>query len=482
MKLRPLNENPPELRQYQRDAITCAVAAMVPGSRSMLVLPTGAGKSIVIAAIAAMFPDQQILIITPRVRLVEQLRPMLGEHGVLSASLGHDLGDQDNLLIGTYQTIVNSAGMVPPFLIVIDECHLVPPGSRYGDLIAKFPNAAVIGLTATPYRGTEKITECDIGWKQIYSISILDLIEQKRLVPPRSMATLAPSVRGAESSQTLLSLSKRIVRNLVTAVRKEDRKKCLVFCVNIDHAIKLARLLEQAGEVCVSLVHSGQDGLTQDEMFSRFKDSSQRAWLVNVSLVSIGIDIPSIDCIAIVRDVSSFALLVQIIGRGLRWFEGKQDCLVYDFGQGTERFGFIDEPTFTSTGSGSSRGGTGTKACPKCGTLTRRSALVCQHCCHSFNPMMMLSETSRSTQLLTQEYVIAEYQRSAASRDARGIWLIQHELTSGGQCLRAITSTINLPEGIHQTHRAGARLVVKRLAGDLVLLLPDADRAGRPVA
>lgn len=372
--------------------------------------------------------------------------------------------------------------MVPPWLIIIDECHLVPPGSQYGDLIAKFPNAAVIGLTATPYRGVEKITECDIGWKQIYSISILDLIEQKRLVPPRSMATLAPSVGSAETSQTLFALSKRIVKNLVAAVRKEKRKKCLVFCVNIDHAIKFAKLLEQAGEACVSLVHSGQDGLTQDEMFSKFQDSFQRAWLVNVSLVSIGIDIPPIDCIAIVRDVSSFALLVQIIGRGLRWFEGKQDCLIFDFGQGTERFGFIDEPTFTSTGSGSSSGGTGTKACPKCGTLTHRSALVCPHCGHPFNPVMLLSETSRSTLLLTQEYLIAEYQRSAASQDARGIWLVQHELTSGGQCLRAITSTITSPKGIHQTHRAGARLVVKRLAGDLVSILPDADRRGRPVA
>lgn len=101
MKLPPLIEKPVELRQYQRDAIACAVAEMAPGSRNMLVLPTGGGKSVVIAAIAGMYPGRQILIITPRVRLVKQLRQILGDHGALSASLGHDLGDQDNLLIGT---------------------------------------------------------------------------------------------------------------------------------------------------------------------------------------------------------------------------------------------------------------------------------------------------------------------------------------------------------------------------------------------
>lgn len=229
MKKPPQSRKHNELRQYQLDAIACAVKALTPGSRNMLVMPTGSGKSVVIAAIARMFPGKQILIITPRVRLVEQMRPLLDEPGVLSASIRKDLGHQDNLLIGTYQTIVNSPGMVPPWLIIIDECHLVPPDSQYGALIARFPNAAVIGLTATPYRGTEKITECDIGWKQIYSISILELIRQERLVPPRSMATLAASFGKADTSKKLFAVSRRIVKNLVQSVRKEKRKKCLVF-------------------------------------------------------------------------------------------------------------------------------------------------------------------------------------------------------------------------------------------------------------
>ena len=482
MTRRPLIKKPVELRPYQIDAIARAVAAMLPGSRNMLVLPTGAGKGVVIAAIAAMFPDRQILIITPRVRLVEQLRPILGDHGVLSASLGNDLGHLDNLLIGTYQTILNNPGMVPPWLIIIDECHLVPPGSRYGDLIARFPDAAVIGLTATPYRGTEKITECDIGWKQIYSISILELIGQTRLVPPRSMATIGPSIDGAAASRTLNAVSKRIVTNLVNSVRKENRKKCLVFCVNIAHAVRVAKLLKQTGEECVSLVHSEQDRETQNEMFSGFEDSRRRAWLVNVSLVSVGIDIPSVDCVAILRDISSFALLVQIIGRGLRPFGSKQDCLIYDFGQGTKRFGFIDDPTFATPRSGSSAGGPGQKACPKCNALIHLSALACPRCNQPFNLVVSLSETTSSRQLLTEDYVIAEYLRSSISQDDRGIWMVQHELTEGGRRLRAVASTTTRPDKLHETHRAGERLVVKRLAGNLVSILPGVDRRGRTVA
>jgi len=272
MKIRPQSRMHNELRQYQLDAIECAVREMTPGSRNMVVIPTGGGKTLVIAEIVMRFPGMQILIITPRVRLVQQIRPLLGEHGVLSASIGNDLGHQDNLLIGTYQTIINNPGMVPPWLIIIDECHLVPPDSQYGDLIARFPNAAVIGLTATPYRGTEKITECNIGWKQIYSVSILELIRQERLVPPRSMATLAASFGEADTSKKLFAVSKRIVKNLVQSVRKEKRKKCLVFCADIAHAIKVQELLLVEGEACVTLVHSEQNARTQDEMFETFRN------------------------------------------------------------------------------------------------------------------------------------------------------------------------------------------------------------------
>ena len=471
MTIRPQNRRHHMLRNYQLDAIACAVKAMAPGSRNMVVMPTGGGKSVVIAEIAMMFPGKQILIITPRVRLLQEMRPLLGEHGVLSSSIGKDLGHRDNLLIGTYQTIINSLGMVPPWLIIIDECHLVPPDSQYGDLIARFPNAAVIGLTATPYRGTEKITECNIGWKQIYSISILDLIRQERLVPPRSMATIAASFGEADTSKKLFTVSKRIVKNLVLSVRKEKRKKCLVFCADIAHAIKVQELLSREGEACVNLVHSEQNARTQDEMFDTFRNSSQRAWLVNVSLVSIGIDIPSVDCIAILRDISSFALLVQIIGRGLRPFSGKHDCLIYDFGTGTRRFGFVDDPTFAHSMHGSTAAAPAMKTCPTCTALIHISALRCPRCGYQFNRVMSLSDTSRSTQLLTEDYLIVDYQGSCVSQDDRGLWLVEHQMTEGGRSLRAVVSTNTQPADSDRGPMTGARALVKRETGDLVVIV-----------
>ena len=482
MKKPPQSHKHNELRQYQLDAIACAVKALTPGSRNMLVMPTGSGKSVVIAAIARMFPGKQILIITPRVRLVQQMRPLLDDHGVLSSSIGSDLGHQDNLLIGTYQTIIISPGMVPPWLIIIDECHLVPPDSQYGALIARFPNAAVIGLTATPYRGTEKITECNIGWKQIYSISILDLIGQGRLVPPRSMATLAASFGKSDTSKKLFAVSRRIVKNLVQSVRKEKRKKCLVFCADIAHAIKVQQLLLREGEACVNLVHSMQSPEMQDEMFENFKNASDRTWLVNVSLVSIGIDIPNVDCIAILRDISSFAFLVQVIGRGLRPFLGKHDCLIYDFGTGTKRFGFVDDPQFASAKRGSAAVGPAMKTCPECSALMHISAVHCPRCSHLFNGVMSLSDTSKSTQLLTDDYLIAEYQGSCVSQDDRGLWLVEHQMTEGDRNLRAVVATATRPDKLNQSPEAGSRALVKRERGDLVVIVSWVDPLGLKAA
>ena len=217
-------------------------------------------------------------------------------------------------------------------------------------------------------------------------------------------------------------------------------------------------------------------------MFENFQSASNRTWLVNVSLVSIGIDIPSVDCIAILRDISSFAFLVQIIGRGLRPFLGKHDCLIYDFGTGTRRFGFVDDPQFASAKRGSASVGPAMKTCPTCSALMHISAVHCPRCSHLFNGVMALSDTSKSTQLLTDDYLIAEYQGSSFSQDDRGLWLVEHQMTERGRNLRAVVSTASRPDKLNQGPKAGSRALVKRERGDLVLIVSWVDPLGLKAA
>ena len=468
------NSRSTQLRGYQEKAVVVAIREALPESRNMLVLPTGSGKSLIIAEIVERLPDHQILIITPRRSLLKQLQKRLRAHGVLSSTLGNDLGNLHKLVIGTIQTVMNRV-IVPPDLIIVDENHVGNPDGAYGDLIRRHPNAAVIGLTATPYRQNEPINAFGIDWKLVYSISISELIEGRFLVPPRSMAISAATADvdgnafAALGNQTVAEVTDRIVPKLVEAVRRERRKKCLVFCIDIKHAELTSDLLKHRGEGHVYVIHSGQSRRIQDKMIRKFEQSDQRAWLVNVGLVSFGVDIPAIDCIAILRDIGSFALLVQIIGRGLRIFTGKLDCLIYDFGGGTRKFGFIDEPRMPQAGEGF--GPPGEKCCPACCQLNHLSALKCGGCGQMFPRSTSLKDSATSNQLLASGLLRATYLGASATQDDRGVWQVEHQMSLGQEVLLARSDSLAKPDMARNPHKRGDDMVVRRVRGDLVQIL-----------
>lgn len=128
------------LRPYQRDAVEAAIKHAKPGTRSLLIVPTGGGKTLVIREIAERFPNAQVLILTPRRKLLEGVRKVFNAHGVLSSGTGKDLGYEHTVIIGTFQTVTRRAKRLKiPTVIIIDECHLVPKNSRYSELLERFP-------------------------------------------------------------------------------------------------------------------------------------------------------------------------------------------------------------------------------------------------------------------------------------------------------------------------------------------------------
>ena len=461
------------LRPYQRDAVEAAIKHAKPGTRSLLIVPTGGGKTLVIREIAERFPNAQVLILTPRRKLLEGVRKVFSAHGVLSSGTGKDLGYEHTVIIGTFQTVMRRAKRLKiPTVIIIDECHLVPKNSRYSELLERFPQAIVIGLTATPFRGSSHLVECGLDWDLIYSVPITHLIEQKYLVPPRSMATPARpdmAISDGDERPHRDTVTRTIVKSLVTSVIKEARRKCLVFCSDIKHAKFTVNELRLAGETQVYLVHSKQTKPEQKAQFDAFENSAQRCWLVNVAIVSIGVDIPAVDCIAILRDVHTFALLVQIIGRGLRRFDGKHDCLVYDFGSGTRRFGFVDDPQFAEEGSG--RGGPLLKCCPECSGLMHAATMKCARCGWEFPRSTRLNANAIATQLLAVDYKHATYRYADIARVHQNLWRIEHRLTLNEEWVRAIEMRPGPKEPNCVTMEEGAPILIKRIDRDVVEML-----------
>jgi superfamily II DNA or RNA helicase len=414
---------------HQVNAVKAILESLSDPHWSLVEMPTGSGKSFVINEIVEQASHLQILVITPRKKLREQLQKVLPEgSGLMSASYGRDDGHEHDLVLGTNQTLIKRT-MKHPELILIDECHLLGLNSEFWKFLNSFSNAKVVGLTATPFRGEKHIQS--LGWHPIFRVSILDLVKDKLLCPPRSIATgtVAASFEGDNLEKTDLLLDP-----LLLNAKKRDVKKLLVFCQNIAHAEHVADQLVKLGESAVFLVHSKLSDGEITKQYNGFTHAVGRSWLINVTLVSLGVDIPCIDAIVILRDVSSFSLFVQMLGRGLRTLIGKTECLIFDFGNATRRFGFIDQPDFEHTSSISMRNSTGHAAPFKiceCGTLNSARAMACSHCKRMLPVGSKLNETSWDRSLLSTPIYVETLDHVHVAKLSEFAWEMTYKFRGG---------------------------------------------------
>lgn len=401
------------LRDYQVQAVrkVCAQLTRNDGHTNPLVIaPTGAGKSLIIAALVEQLTDSQCLVITPRIKLLEQNAALIDETGILSGRIGGDTGDNHRVICGTYQTLIRKKFKAPN-VIIVDEAHLVPDeDSSYVELLNSFPEAQIVGLTATPFRKRQRIYEGDNRrWTKVFVIDINNLIERGYLVPPISFATRNVIV---SDDATDFELTDRIIPELIQQLRTTSRKKVLVFCKNIDHVeLCVKSLTHHAGsEWDIAGVHSQLPSSDIDSIYDKFQSGS-RSILVNCSMLTTGVNFPAVDTVVILRKISSLALYIQIIGRGLRAFDGKTECAIFDFGH-NHRYGFIDSPIFNEHKNKSGSGHGSSKQCDNCRALNDIQAKACRFCQHPFLFRHVLSSQSSSKHLLSTAIQVSVIERA----------------------------------------------------------------------
>ena len=383
-------------RDYQDWASTSLFAYYEGGKEGnpVIAMPTGTGKSVVIAAlivnILTTWNGQRILMLAPTKELVTQNAEKLttiwpaAPLGICSASLNKfEVGRP--VTFGTIGTVFNrrhTLGRID--LIFIDECHLVSDKeeTQYRQLIDFLlelnPDMKVVGFSATPYRlGVGHITDGGVFTDVCFDSTTLDafnwFIEQGYLVPliPRP-TTLKLETDGlktvagdySEKSQQSAFDKEAITREAVNEMRElaHDRAKILVFATGIAHAEHIADELRALGESVVC-IHSKSDSRDDDlEAFKTPGDNGAR-WCINFGVLTTGFDMPGLDCIAVIRVTKSPGLWVQILGRGTRpdyapgfnlltqegrlqaiAFSDKQNCLILDFGHNTAVLGPINDP------------------------------------------------------------------------------------------------------------------------------------------
>jgi len=403
------------LREYQQRSIDMLYEWFSAGNTGnpCLVLPTGAGKSHIIAALVKdaiqSWPGTRVLMLTHSKELIAQNAEKMRQHwpnapmGIYSASLKRYCLTEPIVFAGVQSVAKRGKQIGHIDLLIVDECHSISPteNGTYRRLIADLleinPDMRVIGLTASPYRlGHGMIHEGDevIFSDLIEPVSILELIESGYLAPLRSkhtsmtLSTDGVKKSGGEFIGRSLEVAMNTSDNNVKAVletieRAKDRKSWIVFCAGVQHSEDVRDMLREHG-ISAESVTGNTPNAERDSILKDFKAGKIQA-VTNMGILTTGFDAPNIDCIVMLRPTLSAALFYQMSGRGLRIAPGKTDCMVLDFAGNVATHGPITQITPPKRG-GKGSGIAPTKTCPQCDELCHASVRQCDACGHQFPP------------------------------------------------------------------------------------------------
>lgn len=405
----------------------------------VIALPTGTGKSVVIAifldSIYRQWPTQRVMIVTHVKELIQQNFEKLKMYwpfapaGIYSAGLNK----REHLLPITFAGIQSVANKWALFghqdLVIIDEAHLVGPGDKtnYQKFLAGLrsinPNLKVIGLTATPYRlGHGAIADGELFDDVCFNLTDVEsfnwLIAKGYLSPliPRDPKTLL-DIRGVgktagefNGAQLQAAVDKQEVTYAALKEALElaaDRRHWLIFASGVDHSIHIAEMLESFGEKCLP-VHSKMSAKDRDDALRAFMRGEVRM-LSNNNILTTGYDSPWIDCIVCLRPTASSVLWVQMLGRGTRPFEGneidpipKKNCLALDFANNTRRLGPINDPVVPRR-KGEGGGEAPVKKCEICDTWNHASVRICCNCGAEFKFEVKIKQEASPIELVRGE-------------------------------------------------------------------------------
>jgi DNA repair protein RadD len=402
-----------KLRDYQQESVNALWAWFRENEEGapLLVLPTGAGKSLVIAEIARAIAarGKRVLIVAHRKELIsqnfEKLAAMIPakDIGMYSAGLGRRDTDKAVIVAGIQSVYKKAEELGELALVLIDEVHLVAPDGegRYrtliNDLQIRNPKIRFCGLTATPYRmGSGVLTETGNLWTDIaYEVKIKRLINEGYLAPLISKGSkfaadlTTVAVRGGEyvadqmeRAFNRLDIVESAIEEMCTLGR--DRKKWMIFASGVAHAETIASVLRRVGLTC-GVVIGDTPPLERSAILSAFKRGELQA-LVGCEVLTTGFDEPGIELVAVMRATKSTALWVQVAGRGCRIAPEKENCLILDYGGNALRHGPIDtiELSYRKNPlNGETTVAVNTvpsKECPECRAILPINAAGCDNC------------------------------------------------------------------------------------------------------
>ena len=348
-----------QLRSYQVNVIAELDRVIDSGKRRVIIVaPTGAGKTIIGAAVIkkAIDAGQNVLVLAHTREIIAQTSQKLHdngiEHGVIQAGFMTRPGEA--VQIASIQTLwtraIRTARMeLPPAdLVIVDECHHAP-AQTYRKIIEGYPQAAVVGLTATPCRGDgrglgrifDAIVECP---------QIAELIAQRHLVKTRVFAPTNPDLDGVQvrsGDYVEDQLAERMDKpNLVGDIistwhRYGERRKTVCFAISVAHSLHIRDEFLKSG-VRAEHVDGSIPKSDRDAVLVRLA-TGDADLVTNCMVLTEGWDMPEVSCCILARPTKKMGLYRQMVGRVLRPAPGKVDAIVLDHSGAVFRHGFVED-------------------------------------------------------------------------------------------------------------------------------------------
>jgi superfamily II DNA or RNA helicase len=382
------------LRPYQVQAIDRVLAQQA--EQPILVLPTGAGKTVAAVEIIKRFVDagKRVLFVAHRRELIAQAAERLRAHGLEQPGIilaGERARMHMPVQVASIQTL-GRRQHPPADLVIIDECHHAA-GESYRRMLTHYPLTTRLGLTATPFRLDGKPLG-DLFGCIVVGAWADDLVAAEMLLEPRFYcAPRGPNLKGVRivagdfKSDDLADrmMTKDLVGDIVDNWKRvAEGRRTVVYAVNIAHSKMVVARFQEAGVIAEHL-----DGETPKEeraaMLERLRNGTTTV-LSNCMVLTEGWDLPALEVCVVARPTASLCLHLQMLGRIMRPSTGKDVAIVLDHAGNYYRLGspMLRPPYSLSQKMVLPDERSTTKRCPDCGLEVALNASVCPGCGHAW--------------------------------------------------------------------------------------------------
>ena len=388
---------PVVLRGYQIRLVDDCLEALASHHRAaLLVAPTGAGKTVVIAALARHFValGKRVLVLAHRRELIRQASSKLKAAGLAHGIVAPGHLPSDNIVqVASVQTLgrrLTGRQATGYDVIIVDEAHHSVAGA-WSKVIAANPKAVVIGVTATPERldGRGLGVACGGTYSKLcLGPTVAELQAEGHLVHARVFAPSVPDLKGVAKragDYAVEALAGAMQQGGLTGDAVEHYRRhahgqpAIAFCASVSHAQSVAAAFREAGYRAVAV--DGDTPAAERDAAIIGLETGATEVLCACDLLSEGLDLPAVACVILLRPTKSLCLHVQQVGRGLRPADRKDCLVVLDHSGNCLAHGLPDENHACTLDGKRKRSPTAAaiRQCPSCFRI-HRPAASCPEC------------------------------------------------------------------------------------------------------